>query len=287
MTRIAVLGLGAMGARMAARLLHAGHDVSVFNRTPERAAELEAQGARLAATPREATAGAEVAIAMLRDDTASRAVWLDPETGALAGLGAGALAIESSTLTPGWIRDLAPAVAQAGGRFLEAPVAGSRPQAEAGQLIYFLCGEAEAVEAARPLLEVLGGALHHVGPAGHVAVVKLAVNALFGVQVAAVAEILGLFRKASLDAEAATAVLAETPVMSPAAKGAAGLMLAGKFAPMFPIDLVEKDFGYVAEAASAAGAEMPTAAAVREIYARAKAAGFGSDNIAGVTQLFT
>ena len=286
MTRIAVLGLGAMGSRMAARLLAAGHEVSVYNRTPERGAELEARGARLAATPREAGVGAEVVIAMLRDDAASRAVWLDPETGALAGLGEGALAIESSTLTPGWVRDLAPVVAEAGGRFLEAPVAGSRPQAEAGQLIHFLGGQAEAVEAARPVLETLGGARHHVGPAGAAAVVKLAVNALFGVQVAAVAEVLGLFRKAGLDAEAAAAVLGETPVMSPAAKGAAGLMLAGNFAPLFPIDLVEKDFGYVAEAAAAADAELPTAEAVRRVYARAKAEGLGGDNIVGVARLF-
>ncbi len=287
MTRIAVLGLGAMGSQMAARLLAAGHEVSVHNRTPERGPALEAQGARRASTPREAVAGAEVVIAMLRDDAASRDVWLDPETGALGGLDEGALAIESSTLTPAWVRDLAPAGAAAGGRFLEAPVAGSRPQAEAGQLIYFLGGEAEIVDAARPVLEALGGALHHVGPAGHAAVLKLAVNALFGIQAAAVAEILGLFRKAGLDAEAALAVLAETPVASPAAKGVAGLMLAGNFAPMFPIDLVEKDFGYVAEAAGAAGAEMPTAAAVRKVYAHAKAQGFGGDNIAGVVQLFT
>ncbi|MDJ0969833.1 MAG: NAD(P)-dependent oxidoreductase [Kiloniellales bacterium] len=287
MTRIAVLGLGAMGSRMAARLLAAGHEVNIQNRTPERGAALEAQGARPATTPREAVAGAEVVIAMLRDDAASRDVWLNPETGALGGLGEGALAIESSTLTPGWVRDLAPAVAAARGRFLEAPVAGSRPQAEAGQLIYFLGGEAEVVAAARPVLESLGGALHHVGACGNAAVVKLAVNALFGIQVAAVAEILGLFRKAGLDAESTAAVLAETPVASPAAKGAAGLMLTGNFAPMFPIDLVEKDFGYVADAASAAGAEMPTAAAVRGIYAHAKAQGFGRDNIAGVAQLFT
>ncbi|MDJ0945950.1 MAG: NAD(P)-dependent oxidoreductase [Kiloniellales bacterium] len=286
MTRIAVLGLGAMGSRMAARLLAAGHEVSVYNRSPERGAPLEARGARRAATPREAASGAAVVIAMLRDDAASRTVWLDPETGALGGLGAGALAIESSTLTPGWVRDLAPAVAGTGARFLEAPVAGSRPQAEAGQLIYFLGGEAEAVAAARPVLEALGGAQHHVGPAGAAAVVKLAVNALFGIQVAAVAEILGLFRKAGLDAAAAAAVLGETPVLSPAAKGAAGLMLAGNFAPQFPIDLVAKDFGYVAAAAADAGAEMPIAAAVRQVYVRAAEAGLGGDNIAGVAQLF-
>ena len=286
MTSIAVLGLGAMGSRMAGRLLAAGHPVSVYNRSPERGADLEARGARRAATPGEAAAGAEVVISMLRDDAASRQVWLDPETGALGGLAAGAIAIESSTLTPAWVRDLAPAVAGAGGRFLEAPVAGSRPQAEAGQLIYFLGGAAEVVQAARPVLETLGGALHRVGPAGTAAVVKLAVNALFGVQVAAVAEILGLVRKAGLDPEAVAAVLGATPAASPAAKGAAGLMLAGTFAPMFPVDLVEKDFGYVAEAAAAAGAEMPTAAAVRDVYARAKTAGFGGDNIAGVARLF-
>ncbi len=286
MTRIAVLGLGAMGARMAARLLDAGHSVTVYNRTPGRAEALEGKGARSAATPREAAEGAEAVIAMVRDDAASRAVWLAPETGALHALGDGALAIESSTLTPGWVAELAGAIAERGAHFLDAPVAGSRPQAEAGQLIYFVGGEAAAFSRAQPILEVMGGALHHVGPVGTGMVVKLAVNALFGIQVAALGEIIGAIRKSGADVERAVTVLGETPVMSPAAKGSAGLMLAREFAPMFPIDLVEKDFGYVVAAAEAVGASVPTADAVRAVFADAKRRGFGGDNIAGVLQLF-
>lgn len=286
MTRIAVLGLGAMGARMVARLLQAGHEVSVYNRTAAAAEALAAQGARPAASPGDAAVGAAAVISMVRDDEASRAVWLDPDRGAAAVLAPGTLAIESSTLTPDWARELAGEIAAAGGRFLEAPVAGSRPQAEAGQLIYFLGGAAADLETARPILESLGAALHHVGPAGTGAVVKLAVNALFGIQVAAVAELLGLVRRSGVDPQLAAEILGATPVMSPAAKGAAAAMLAGNFAPLFPIDLVEKDFGYVSAAAAAAGAQVPTAEAVRQVYACAKDRGFGGANIAGVVQLF-
>ena len=106
MSKIAFLGLGAMGSRMAARLLAAGHAVTVWNRSAERTAPLVEQGAQAAATPADAAAGAEVVIAMLRDDSASEAVWCDPETGAAVGMAEGALAIECSTLTVDWTRRL-------------------------------------------------------------------------------------------------------------------------------------------------------------------------------------
>src|ERR1700761_3541667 len=140
MTKIAVLGLGAMGSRMAANLLKAGHQVTVWNRTPDVAAALVAAGAKQVLTPREAAMGADFVIAMVRDDEASRTIWLAPETGALAGLAKDAIAIESSTLSPSWVRELGGVVAKKGVAFLEAPVAGSRPQAEAGQLVYLVGG---------------------------------------------------------------------------------------------------------------------------------------------------
>src|ERR1700761_2079205 len=111
---ITLLGLGAMGARMAANLIKADHALTVWNRTPEAAAALVQLGAKQAPTPRQATEGADFVFAMLRDDEASRDVWLSPHHGAMEGLEKGAIAIESSTLTPGWVRELGAAVATRG-----------------------------------------------------------------------------------------------------------------------------------------------------------------------------
>jgi len=131
MAEVVVLGLGAMGLRMRANLLKAGHRLTVWNRSKGAADQLIAAGAHLAGSPREAVAEADFVIAMVRDDIASRKIWLDEDAGALAGLKTDAVAIESSTLTPVWIRELAKAASARGVAFLEAPVAGGRPQAEA------------------------------------------------------------------------------------------------------------------------------------------------------------
>ncbi len=286
MHRVAILGLGAMGSRMARKLLDAGHQVAVYNRSPERARALEAEGATVAATPRQAAERSEMVISMVTDDDASRAIWLEESTGAIHGLGEGTIAIESSTLTLAWVRRLAEALGSRGTDFLDAPVAGSRPQAEAGQLVYLVGGAPSAFERAKPLLEVMGAAIHHVGPLGQGMVLKLAVNSLFSLQVAAMAELLGLVRKAGIDENRAVEVLGQMPVTSPAAKGAAALIAARDFAPMFPIDLVEKDLRYLLESARSVEAEVPATAAVRELYARAINEGYGDNNIAGIARLF-
>lgn len=278
--KTAVLGLGAMGARMARRLVDAGVETAVWNRTAAAAAPFEGQ-ARIAASPAEAAEGADVVIAMVRDDEASRAVWTGPRTGAFAALRPGAVAVESSTLTVGFVRDLAGLAAGRGLGFLDAPVVGSRPQAEAGALIHLVGGEAAELARVEPVLAKLGAARLHIGPAGQGAAVKLLVNTLFGVQVAALAELIDLARAMGLDPGAAFAALGETPVASPAAKGAIGLMLAGRDDPLFPIDLVDKDLGY----AMAAGASGPIVAAVAAVFARAKASGLGDRNITAVHRL--
>ncbi|MEM9597209.1 MAG: NAD(P)-dependent oxidoreductase [Acidobacteriota bacterium] len=286
MSKIAWMGLGAMGARMARRLLDAGHELTIYNRTPERAAPLGEAGARIAATPRRAADGAEIVIGMVTDDDASRELWLDPREGAVLGLGPGAVAVEASTVTPGWIRQLAPRIRERGADLLDAPVAGSRPQAEAGQLIFLVGGDGDALAKVRPALDRLGSAVHHVGPTGLGAVMKLAVNALFGVQVAAMAELLGFLERSGVGGERALEILGDLPVTSAAARGAAGSMVARRFDPMFPIDLVAKDFRYVAKAAGEAGAEVPTAEAAGRVFSRAREAGLGAANISGVAQLF-
>ncbi|MCU0684289.1 MAG: NAD(P)-dependent oxidoreductase [Polyangiaceae bacterium] len=286
MSKVSVLGLGAMGSRMASKLLAAGHAVTVWNRTPERAQALREAGATVAATPREAAVGASFVIAMVRDDAASRDVWTNPTTGALAALGADALAIESSTLSLEWVATLASRCHERGVGFLDAPVAGSRPQADAGQLIYFVGGQAAELARAKPVLEAMGAAVHHAGPSGAGAAVKLAVNALFGVQVAALAELIGWLRKAGLDAPRAMEILAATPVCSPAAKGASASMLAAAFAPAFPVELVEKDFGCLRAAATIAGSALPVAKAAGDVFSLALNAGQGEENLTSVVKLY-
>jgi len=284
--KIGFIGLGAMGTRMAANLLKAGHDVAVWNRTAERAAPLLAAGAIAADTPRAAAAHAALVISMLRDDVASRAVWLDSVTGALPAMARDAVAVESSTLSLAWVAELASRCDEHGVAFLDAPVVGSRPQAEASQLIYLVGGEATVLSRVEPALRAMGGAVHHAGAAGAGAAVKLMVNALFGIQLAAWAELIGMLRGAGFDAARAVEIAAATPVASPAAKGAAAAMLAGQFAPLFPVELVEKDFGYALAATERSGGPLPLTDATRGVLRAAIARGFAGEHLTAVAKLY-
>jgi 3-hydroxyisobutyrate dehydrogenase len=133
---VAVVGLGAMGSRLALNLLAGGYPVTVANRSPGPVEQLARAGASAAESLARAAARASIELVTVADDTAASAVWLDPRTGVLAGAPRGTLAIEASTLSPGRIRELAAAAGRAGLRFLEAPLIGSRPQAEARTLVH-------------------------------------------------------------------------------------------------------------------------------------------------------
>lgn len=274
-----------MGSRMAANLLAAGHDVAVWNRTPEAAASLLKAGARLADTPSAAATEADVVIAMVRDDEASRKIWLSSVDGALYAMSPDGIGIESSTLSVSWTRALASAFADRRRGFLDAPVLGSRLQAEAAELVHVVGGEPETLDYARPVLAAMGKAVHHMGPAGSGTAMKLMLNALLGIQVAALAELLGASRAMGLDMRKTVAVLGQVPVCSPAAKGAAEGMAARLFAPAFPVDLIEKDLGYLAR--EAAGCALPLNAAARAVFERAIRDGHGADNMTAVAQLYS
>lgn len=285
MSHIAFLGLGAMGSRMATRLLQAGHQVTVWNRSPAASEALAKLGVQIAPTPRAAAQSAEFVFAMVRDDKASRQIWLDAESGALGGMRQGSVAIESSTLSHRWVVELGQALQAAGMQFLEAPVSGSRPQAEAGQLIYFVGGDAAVVKLAEPLLATMGSAIHAVGPVGTAAMTKLTTNALLGIQVTAMAELVNILQHSGVDAAQVLQAVAGTVVCSPFAKRAADSMLAGDFTPQFPVELVEKDFNYVlGSAASAASA--PTLAAAHQVFADAVTQGLGNEHLTSVVKLF-
>lgn len=286
MTNIAVLGLGAMGSRMATNLIKAGHNVTVWNRSPAAAQPLVTLGAHQASTPKEAALGADFVMAMVRDDQASRQVWLDPDCGALAGMRAGAVAIESSTLTPNWIRELGNRASEQSVALLEAPVSGSTPQAESAQLVYLIGGEADILSRAKPLLEAMGSSIHHVGALGSGALAKLCTNTLLGIQVTVLAELIGMLEHSGADIAKVLDAVSATPVWSVVAGRISGSMQAGKFAPQFPIELIEKDFGYTLQAAGS-DQQAPTIAAARGVFRAGLDQNLGQENMTAVVKLFT
>lgn len=281
---VAFLGLGAMGQRMARRLLAAGNPVVVWNRDPAKTSLLEAAGAQVAATPGEAANGAILVVSMVRDDEASRRVWCAPDDGALARMDARAVAVECSTLSRGWVRDLADAAAKLGVSLLDAPVAGSRPQAESGQLIHLVGGEPATLQRAEPYLKSWSATVLSVGPSGSGTIAKLLLNQLFAVQVAAMAEIVANARSANVDVSRLLDAIGATPVCSPALKQASIAMLGTNHGPQFPLELVAKDLSYAALLADSA--PEPISKAVQLTVANALRAGLGAQNITALCQLY-
>lgn len=286
MSNVAFLGTGEMGSRMAGNLLKAGHRVIVYNRTPERIAPLVAAGAIAAHSPLEAAKQGEIIISMVTDVEASRAIWLDPATGALNALRKGVIAIESSTVTPAWVRELAGHVAARGADFLDAPVSGSLPQADAGELIFLIGGSTDIVDKAVVALKAMGSGVHLFGPPGAGTGMKLAVNTLLGIEAAALGEVLGIIRRLGLNEVNAVEMLNSSPLMSPRMKHMIGQMTTQAFAPNFPIDLVAKDFHYIVEAAESTGAKTPLANVARTLYTEAQAKQLGPQDISGIAQMF-
>src|SRR5262245_1971583 len=188
MKRVAFLGLGRMGGAMASRLLARGYEITVYNRTTERARTLVEAGAKLARTAREACMGAEAIVAMTADDVASRAVWLGDDGALAAELAPRALAIECSTVSHEWAVELAGRAAQRGLRYIDAPVTGLPDAAAAGELTLLVGAHGPDLEAARPLLDALATRVLHFGAVGAGTAYKLAINLIGSVQIASAAE---------------------------------------------------------------------------------------------------
>ncbi len=282
--KVSVLGLGIMGAGMAGQLVEKGFEVAVWNRNPAKSARLAALGARAAGTPADAARGADLVIAMVADDDASRSVWLGTD-GALASMGREAIAIESSTLTIEWVRELASAAQARGVGFLDAPVTGSKAQAESGTLAFLVGGPVELLERAKPALEAMSRSIAHLGPGGSGATMKLINNFLCGVQVASLAEAMAMAERSGLDARQAAAVLGAGSPGSPLVKMVAQRMIDRAYEPNFFVPLMAKDLAYARQAFARAGLEIKSAEVAREPFIAAERAGFGEQDIASIIEL--
>lgn len=271
MSAVAVVGLGGMGSRIARRLLDAGHDVVVWNRTPEKADELVARGAAQAATPAEATGRAEAVMTMVADPAALRAVVEGPH-GIAAGAGGDTTVIEMSTVGPKAVAELATKLPPGTG-LLDGPVLGSLSEAESGSLAVFVGGPEELVERWTPLLGALGSPIH-VGPLGTGAAAKLVANTtLFGT-LGVLGEALALADGLGLSREAAFAVLASTPLAAQAERRRPALE-SGEYPLRFALSLALKDANLILEAGEAAGVDLRLVDAARTWIAEADEAGWG------------
>ena len=280
---VALLGLGTMGAGMAENLLKADFSLSVYNRTAAKAQALINAGAHFAPTPAEAARDASVIISMLSDDAASREVWLGRD-GALEAIEKGAILIESSTVSPAWIAELAGAAAQRGAAFLDAPVTGSRMQAETGQLSFLVGGGDATLEKALPILKAMSKEVVHLGPVGSGAKMKLINNFLCGVQVASLAEGLAWIERSGLDREKALSVLKSGAPGSPLLGAISARMVSKNYAVNFLLTLMTKDLLYAQNEAARNNVVLRTAEAARGLFEVANEQGFGSEDMASVIE---
>lgn len=267
---ISLLGTGLLGAAIGERLLQGGQPLTVWNRHGERCAPLQALGARVAATPAEAVAGAEVVITVLSDGPTTRAVLLEQAGAALGGQ----LVLQVATIAPEESRELAAALAERGAELLEVPVLGSRPEALAGTLQLMVGGDAAALERARPVLAALGGEPRLLGPVGAALTTKLALNQLIASLTHSFSLSLHLVQRAGVDVEAFMAILRASALHAPTFDKKLAKELADDYAnPNFPTAHLRKDLLLFLQTARGLGLETAGLDGLAALLERATAAG--------------
>jgi 3-hydroxyisobutyrate dehydrogenase-like beta-hydroxyacid dehydrogenase len=275
MPTLGFVGLGAMGSRMAARLLAAGHPVLGYNRTAHKAAALVKAGMTLAPSPRAVAEGSAAVFSMVTDDAALRTIALGPD-GVVAGLAPGATFVEMSTVSPALVRELEAAVAARGAAMLDAPVSGSTVTVEAGQASIVVGGDEAVLERVRPYLLAIGPTVTHVGPVGLAKTMKIAINLGLAVQMLAFSEAVLLAEKSGIARERAVEAVLKSVVASPMVKYRGPLVLAMPQEPMFDVPMMQKDLQLALDQARVAGVTLPTTALTQEYLTMARGLGLGA-----------
>lgn len=285
MTTIAFLGLGRMGLPMATNLVSAGHALTVWNRSPEKARRFATDhGARAAASPAEAVAGSDVVVTMLADDAALLAAWTGSE-GALSSVRPGALAIDMATVAPETIATLGGLLREKDVSLVDAPVSGSVPAATAATLLIMAAGDPAAVERAAPVLSALGDRVVRLGPSGAGSSMKLAVNAIVHSLNQAVSEALVLAERAGIDRALAYDVFADSAVAAPFVRYKRDAYVQPDDRPVaFSLALAAKDLRLALDLAAEVGADLPQTRANLAVLDAAVSAGFGSADESAVAE---
>jgi 3-hydroxyisobutyrate dehydrogenase-like beta-hydroxyacid dehydrogenase len=284
MATIGFIGLGAMGSRIAGRLLAAGHHVYGTNRTPGRAAALRESGLDWRDTPREVAEQANVVFTMVADDAALEAVTSGPD-GLLAGLGPGQIYVDMSTVSPRASRELARRVRALGADMLDAPVSGSVPAATDGTLAIMAGGRERAFHQVEPVLGQLGRTVTYVGDSGQGLILKLAINTSLAAQTLAFGEGLLLAERAGVDPKLALEVMTGSAIGSPALRARGPLMLDLPDDAWFDVSLMQKDIRLALDAAGASGVPLPSGELADTMLTRATELGYGHRDLAALYQV--
>jgi len=282
---VGFIGLGIMGSRQAASLRRAGYELTVYNRTRERAEAWAADhGGEVAESPRAVAERASVVITMVVDGPQVEEMLLGDD-GAVHGARENALFIDMSTIGPADARRIGAALSERGHHFVDAPVTGSAPKAEDGTLTIMAGGADEDMARALPLLEAMGELIVHVGPAGTGQQVKVLSNAVSAVNCATLAQALAVGRRADVNLEALLEVMGAGSANSTMLQLKGEPMLAHDFTPLFKLEHMLKDVRLCLEEAREAGAAFPAAALAGELYAAGAGRGLGEQDFAAVLEV--
>ncbi len=273
---IGFIGMGHMGSHMAQRLLDAGYQLTVYDRTEEKAQEVGQRGAQVAQTPKDLAANCQVVMACVTNDEAQQDVVFGPE-GALAGVHGDSMIIDLSTVSPGASRRLYQAAKEQGVPMIDAAVSGSLPQVDQGSLVIFVGGEQKTYQECKPLLDVLGTSSFYMGPSGMGTTMKLVVNTLLGLGMQALAEAIALGEKAGLEKGLLLDVMGQTTVLTPGQKSKLENVKREEYPTNFALSLMHKDFRLVLSQAYDLSVSMPATAAAQQMYTAAMAKGRDAD----------
>jgi len=278
MAEVGYVGLGVMGSSIVRRLLAGGHDVTVWNRTREKAEPLLAEGARWADSPREVAAG-EFVFTMVTNTAAVQAV-TEGKDGILAGLRAGAIYVDMSTASPANTRALAERVAEAGASMLDSPVSGTAVTVDQGKASLMVGGDDETFGRARPVLEAIGPKVIHVGPSGSAVTMKIAVNLSLAVQMLAFSEGVLLAEKSGIPREKAVEVMLASVIASPMVAYRGPLVLGHPEEVWFDCHMMQKDMNLALELGRELEVPLPTTAVTSELLSAANGMGIGERDFA-------
>lgn len=284
-TSIGFIGLGTMGCAMAANLLSKGYDVTVYNRTAAKAEQLRSLGAAVAATPADAARGRSVVITMVSNDDSIRDVY-DGESGIFSAVSEGTVIVDSSTISPDLARRLAADAASRGAVFLDAPVTGSKPAAEAGMLVFMVGGSLEAVPAIEPVLLAMGRKVIPMGPSGSGAVAKLAHNTVVGINTAALMEGFAIAAKGGIDGSSFLELIQSGGAASKAAELKGGKLLEQDYSVQFALELMLKDLRLSSVLSDKLGVPTPLLEAAKSLYQVGDAAGHGQLDLSAVAKVY-
>jgi 3-hydroxyisobutyrate dehydrogenase-like beta-hydroxyacid dehydrogenase len=278
---VGFVGLGVMGGGVAKRLLDAGHPLTVWNRTREKAEPLLEAGARWADSPREVAEASAFVFTMVTNTAAVQAVCGGPD-GILAGLAPGKVYVDMSTASPANTRALAEQVEQLNAHMLDAPVSGSVITLEQGKLSVMVGGDAEAVERAKPILEAIGPKVFHVGPNGAAVTMKIATNLSLAVQMLAFSEGVLLAEKSGIPRETAVEVLLASVIASPMVAYRGPFVLEHPDEAWFDVNMMQKDMNLALELGRELDVPLPTTAVTNEFLTAARGMGLDEKDFAVV-----